>query len=102
MTAPLTMNDFRAHLNETFRLEEEGLPVRELQLIQVDELPANVAADAEDARQPFSLIFRETAATSYLAQRIYQLAHAQMGELTVFLVPIGPDRVGMRYEAVFT
>jgi hypothetical protein len=102
MTAPLTIEDFRVHLNTTFRIEEEGLALRELQLIQVDDLPASVAADAEDARRPFSLIFREAAATSYLAQRIYPLTHPQMGELAVFLVPIGPDRVGMRYEAVFT
>jgi hypothetical protein len=37
-----------------------------------------------------------------LPQRIYRLRHPVMGELDLFLVPIGPDGEGMRYEAVFT
>ncbi|MFN7117495.1 MAG: DUF6916 family protein [Saprospiraceae bacterium] len=28
--------------------------------------------------------------------------HPNIGELYIFLVPLGPDAEGMRYEAVFT
>jgi hypothetical protein len=28
--------------------------------------------------------------------------HAQLGAMEIFLVPIGPDEGGMRYEAIFT
>ena len=34
-------------------------------------------------------------------QRIYRLRHDRLGAFEVFLVPIGPDAVGMRFEAVF-
>jgi hypothetical protein len=40
--------------------------------------------------------------TPVLPQRIYRLEHAVMGPLEIFLVPIGPDAEGMRYQAVFT
>jgi hypothetical protein len=49
---------------------------------------------------PFSIIFRGPSGQS-LPQRIYRLEHAQLGTLDLFLVPIGPDGVGMCYEAVF-
>jgi hypothetical protein len=36
-----------------------------------------------------------------LPQGIQRLSHAELGELDLFLVPIGPDAQGMRYEAAF-
>ena len=30
------------------------------------------------------------------------LGHAELGSLGIFLVPVGPDAEGMRYEAIFT
>jgi hypothetical protein len=37
----------------------------------------------------------------YLPQHIYSLAHEQMGAFDLFLVPIGGNEKGFRYEAVF-
>jgi hypothetical protein len=37
-----------------------------------------------------------------LPQRIYRVEHAGIGAFEIFLVPIGPDEGGHRYEAVFT
>ena len=37
-----------------------------------------------------------------MPQLIYSLEHATLGTLEVFLVPVGPDAVGMRYDAVFS
>lgn len=51
-------------------------------------------------RAPFSLVFRGPG-DRVLPQRIYRLAHDELGEFEFFLVPIGPDREGMRYEAIF-
>jgi hypothetical protein len=36
-----------------------------------------------------------------LEQRTYEVEHQDMGLFALFLVPIGPDDEGMRYEAVF-
>lgn len=53
------------------------------------------------AREPFSLIFRADNPQTYLAQGIYQLEDEQRDVLHIFLVPIGPDEIGMRLEAIF-
>ena len=36
-----------------------------------------------------------------LPQRTYRMEHAEIGTFEIFLVPIGPDEKGLRYEAVF-
>jgi hypothetical protein len=36
-----------------------------------------------------------------LAQGTYRLSHPQLGELELFLVPLGPAAEGMQYEAAF-
>lgn len=55
-------------------------------------------------RVPFSLIFRHSLLpqNAYLPQQIYHLEHPTLGTLDLFLVPLGPDSEGMRYEAIFT
>ena len=51
--------------------------------------------------QPFSLVFVGPA-RFVLPQQTYRVEHDSLGELDLFLVPIGPNGGGMRYEAVFT
>jgi hypothetical protein len=52
-------------------------------------------------REQFSLQFRGPSEPA-LVQRIYRLAHAELGAMEIFIVPIGHDAAGMTYEAVFT
>lgn len=49
--------------------------------------------------QPFSLTF--TSSTHKLLQDVFRLAHADLGEFELFLVPIQPDARGALYESVF-
>jgi hypothetical protein len=72
---------------------------RKITLIEVTELGDATVSD-QSRRRSFSLIFHEVAST-YLPQRIYTIAHPALGRLDLFLVPIGPDQNGMRYQAVF-
>ena len=51
-------------------------------------------------RQAFSLIFRGPM-EPLLTQKTHVLRNETMGNLEIFLVPIGPDEQGMRYEAIF-
>jgi hypothetical protein len=67
-----------------------------VELIEVSE-----GAGAGLSRSPFSLVFRGGPSPP-LPQRIYRVEHEALGALDIFLVPIGPDEVGQRYEAVFT
>jgi hypothetical protein len=36
-----------------------------------------------------------------LQQGMYELQHAHLGTLELFLVPVGQDHTGLYYEAVF-
>ncbi|QOC22938.1 hypothetical protein IC757_01885 [Wenzhouxiangella sp. AB-CW3] len=53
-------------------------------------------------RQPFSVIVRCGEPNRYWPQGIHTLVHPENGELELFLVPIGPDETGMRYEITFS
>ena len=52
-------------------------------------------------RAPFRMIFHGPAQPVH-PQQTLPLDHPQLGRVEIFLVPIGPDAVGMRYEAIFT
>jgi hypothetical protein len=97
MLGELTHSDFAERLHETFRIDL-GSSVLELKLVAVDILGK---APEEGRRVPFSAVFRG-ADEPILPQQIYPLEHPEMGRLEVFLVPIGPDNEGQRYELVFT
>lgn len=51
-------------------------------------------------RMPFSLLFRSRPGL-YLPQSTYHLEHEKLGGMDLFLVPLGPDREGMTFEAAF-
>jgi hypothetical protein len=110
MLDKLTSEDFAPHLHQTFMLSPGpwGQPhdpaahgeLRMLVLGEVTDLGSEAPGDST-SRRPFSLIFREQG-SQYLPQRTYAIKHPTLGWLDLFLVPIGPDQAGMRYQAVFT
>jgi hypothetical protein len=100
MLDQLTSHDFLPHLQEKFYICLPSLEKLEIELIEVSEWGANEVAKSQQ-RRPFSLIFRG-AREPVLPQKIYTIAHATLGTLEIFLVPIGPDLVGMCYQAIFT
>lgn len=53
-------------------------------------------------REPFSLIFHAAERDRYWPQQTFRLRHAELGELELFLVPLGPDERGMQYQAVIS
>src|SRR5258708_5791721 len=54
----------------------------------------------ESAREPFSLTFLGPAKLR-LPQGIYKMTHATLGEMEIFLVPVGADATSSAFEAVF-
>lgn len=38
----------------------------------------------------------------YAPQGTYLVEHEQLGAHDLFIVPLGPDQNGMRYEVIFT
>ena len=73
-----------------------------MELIEVTEPgSAPIADETAPKRRPFSIVLRGPM-DALLPQNIYEVEHEEMGALSIFMVPIGPDREGMRYEAVFS
>jgi hypothetical protein len=68
--------------------------------IELIEARSSGAAAAGMSRDPFSLMFNGPR-EPLLAQGTYRLSHPALGEFELFIVPIGQDADGTRYEAVF-
>lgn len=93
----LTHDDFQPYLNSSFEMTAD--PTSPVVLTLVDIRPLGSKGEP-DRRRAFSLLFRGPR-EPLLSQRMYPLRHPRMGRMEVFLVPLGPDEKGMRYEAVF-
>jgi hypothetical protein len=91
----LTPVSFEALLNNRFQLHVDGSTL-DLELFEV----ARLEEHDGPRKQPFSVFFRGPR-NVVLPQAIYRVEHERLGALDIFLVPIGPDGQGMRYEAVF-
>ena len=98
MLETFEVGTFAPHVGEVFRIEAGEGDAIEATLIEATALGGGAVTAG---RAPFSLVFRG-ARDRVLPQRTYRVGHATIGEFDLFLVPIGPDREGMRYEAIFT
>ncbi len=97
MLDKLTIEMFEEQVSRTFLIKVEDTDV-EAGLVDCRSLES----DAEEGRRkPFSLLFRGPL-EPVLPQQIYEVRSEQTELMEIFLVPIGPGKVGMRYEAVFT
>ena len=101
MLEKLTSADFTPLLNQNFNISAEGMDSTTAVLIDLTELGQEPGEDDIANRRAFSLVFR-TEGEDYLPQQIYKVSHDTLGELDIFLVPLGPDKIGMKYEAMFT
>jgi hypothetical protein len=96
----LTLSHFVPLLGSTFSCSVKGTADVELMLISATSLAGDDGGNGPP-REPFSLIFVSSRDVS-LPQSIYSLQHFELGALDIFLVPIGCDAAGRRYEAVFS
>lgn len=51
--------------------------------------------------EPFALLF-QTSGDTIFEQNTYMVKNKELDEIPLFLVPVGADENGVRYEAVFT
>jgi hypothetical protein len=101
MLDTLSRETFQSHVGETFRIAFTDGEI-ELTLVLATPITAGDPEPDPAKRSPFSLLFRGGPPDRFLPQRTYDLEHPELGNLSIFLVPLGPDAEGMRYEAVFT
>ncbi len=102
MLEKLTHDDFVKWLHQKYEIHHHGATL-EVELTECRTLPNPGPKGAQ--RVPFAVIFRGPL-QPVLPQRIYKLEckleAGSVGPLEIFIVPVGPDGVGMRYEAIFS
>src|ERR1700730_3101865 len=97
MPSVLSYDIFVQRAGEIFGIAFDSVAI-DLELIECRRLTPHPSG--KDTREPFALTLRGPG-RPVLPQRIYALRNERMGEVEIFLVPIGPDEKGMRYEAIF-
>jgi hypothetical protein len=89
-----THASFAENLNTAFSLQHPQWGIMTVDLVEVSEL-------RETSRQRmYSLVFRGSLEQP-LQQGQYPISHEKMDAGELFLVPIGREADGFRYEAVF-
>lgn len=97
MIEKLTIEDFESIHGMTIALHFDG-ECQDGEVIESRRVPGGVPG----GREPFSVIVRSGGVDRYWPQGVYVLEHPDHGELELFMVPIGPDDEGMRYELSFS
>jgi hypothetical protein len=102
MIEGFTSRTFTPLLGEHFEVTPATDEPVDLVLARCDEtgqVPTH-APGSTGHRVPFSLLFHAPDGR-LVAQQTCTVRYAGLGEFSLFLVPLGPDERGMRYEAVF-
>ena len=99
MLETFTADTFTPRVGETFRfvVDEEW----EMRARLTSVTPWGDETARARGRQPFTLLFHAPR-ESQVPQSIYRVENENMEPFELFLVPVGADGEGMRYEAVFT
>ena len=99
----LTLDSFTPLISQPFRLVLPDGTTLDAELESAREVPASgwQPAGSEQSRKPFSLVFLGRSQV-VLPQSIYRLQNETLGELEIFIVPIGRKPEGIIYEAVFS
>ena len=100
MLEKCTESVFSECKGSTFRIHVQSKAAVEVVLVDVQGHGAQPSGEEPTGRAPFSVVFRGPMDVQ-LAQGTYTVDHDTLGPLDLFLVPIGPDQAGMRFEAVF-
>lgn len=93
----LVFEDFADRVGDGFTISIPEIAEIELSLVEAQPLPNR---RGPEHRQPFSLIFR-AADPRVLPQQIHLMKHEALGEMAIFLVPVGKSEAGVEYQATF-
>ena len=94
----LVFEDFKDLVGSIFTIKGDGFPPFVLTLEEAK--PLRERMPRSEARPPFSLIF-VSADPRVLPQRLYSVEHGEMGDVVLFLVPVGKTPNGVNYQALF-
>lgn len=94
----LVYQDFADKVGSVFALTDGDIP--DVPLVLKEARPLNPAWGLPGARAPFSLIFLAKEPI-IRPQRVYRLKEDGLGEIDIFLVPVGKNAEGVSYQATF-
>lgn len=94
MADKLSHEAFTKYLNTNFRISLGDSNTLSAELINVSDLQFS------PRQERFAIVFRGPR-DPLLSQAIYPFEHDEMGEFSLFVVPIQQDDAGSLYEAVF-
>ena len=98
MYPSLSRQRFADYLGTEFTVMVQNSQVVSLTLTEVK--PLGSRETGELTIESYSLLF-EGPTSPMLPQSGFQFVHAHLGELVIFIVPLGPRSGVMRYEAIF-
>ncbi len=90
-------SNFEKYLNQKIEIAFSDAAKLDAEIIEVTQL-----RDIGVGRAPFSVIFRTDQKNEYYQQGTYLVFLPETEALELFLVPLGLDKEGMRYEAIFS
>jgi len=94
------LDQFKSQLNTSFTVQT-GQNVATLVLVEAKPFSASATGSLVARNEKFSLLFRGPV-TLRLEQGIHPLEHTELGNLLIFIVPIGcRDTNHIYYEAIF-
>ena len=94
----LLFEDFSDKVGQAFVINFADAQAMSLTLTEAK--PLKALPLPPNGRPPFSLIFTGEA-ERLLAQHLYWLEHEAMGQVELFLVPVGKSPQGFLYQALF-
>lgn len=92
----LTVADFEPHLNTAFQIHYGQGETLGVTLVEAKTRGTGLP----DQRHGFALLLQSTI-NNYLQQGIYHITHEALEPMELFIVPVGPNQTGMRYEIIF-
>jgi hypothetical protein len=91
----LSLQDFSALVGTEVEVSAYGQQA----LLRVKEA-ALIKSPSPRATEPFHLVLGAPS-TWRMPQGLFRMKHPQLGEIELFVVPIGPDGEGFSYEVIF-
>jgi len=98
MSEMQTEAEFTKNVNTKFRVMVEAPVPIELTLVSVT--PRRIEPHEQEGMERFSAMFMGPLEV-FLPQQTYRVSHPDMGEFDIFLVALGQEPEGFRYEGVY-
>ena len=97
---PLNGATFTRYLNTKFSFAHEAVESVAVKLIEVNDLTPKTVGRNAAGKECFALVFRGSH-NAPLRQETYTVTHESIGKFAMLAVPVGRNKDGIYYEAIF-